>query len=165
MLAENSHLKESVINPTKQLEYVTDHSIQNDSRLMQYNKQIFEKRTQSTNINCAVQTEQPKVNKCNNARCADFEILIKNLKTTIEVLEANIECLRNELQELKERPIRNEEEKNWTVIKSKYTSVQKNSLSYQSQTKRLSEPSQANTESSSPISDQENSNFSKNYTR
>ncbi|XP_046671038.1 uncharacterized protein LOC124361045 [Homalodisca vitripennis] len=93
----------------EQYKHVLDHSIESDTRLMQYTNQVFvaatslvESPVRASVADCAVQCDPPLCasvadcamqcdlpTDCGDQRCADTRDLVAGLKTTIEVLEAS----------------------------------------------------------------------------
>ncbi|KAG8317423.1 hypothetical protein J6590_028366 [Homalodisca vitripennis] len=108
--AENAQLKKRIEDLSFQLECVIDHTIKNDARLLQYTSEIFStntsesvkpvigntetsQETPATLKDCSVHCDPVSTNY---ERSAEDRELIDSLKTTIQVLEAELECLRSE---------------------------------------------------------------------
>lgn len=117
LLLENKKLKDQVQSLNQRLKDVLDHSIVSDTRLMQYTDQVFvtnsylagETRRAGAR-ECAVQRDLPVT--CQDERCADTRSLVTSLKTTIEVLEAELELMRGE----KKRGNEEENNREWTTV-------------------------------------------------
>ncbi|KAG8328138.1 hypothetical protein J6590_000794 [Homalodisca vitripennis] len=82
------------------LKRVVDHSIESDTRLLRYTNDIFVARSSLSGVSagasvrdCAVQCEPPVTTCCQVSQCSETRDLVTNLRTTIQVLEAEIECL------------------------------------------------------------------------
>lgn len=119
--AENIALKKEIAELRQERRMILDHSIESDQRLLQYTEAVFlpppsptelspamhspiSKATQtiqdsnSTN-DCAVQCNLTP-NICDNQLCMTNRELVESLKTTVEVLEAEIVFLKTEMTKL-----------------------------------------------------------------
>ncbi|KAG8266284.1 hypothetical protein J6590_075757 [Homalodisca vitripennis] len=116
LVAENKQLKHRLLQIEEQYKHVLDHSIESETRLMQYPNQVFvaatslvESPVRASVADCAVQCDLPPrasvadcgmqcklLTDCGDRRCADAGDLMASLKTTIEVLEAELNSLRGE---------------------------------------------------------------------
>ncbi|KAG8280888.1 hypothetical protein J6590_070818 [Homalodisca vitripennis] len=141
LLAENSMLKDSIQQLNERYKHVLDHSIESDTRLMQFTDQVFVASTmrrasaadcgvqcdspsrasaadcgvqcdspsRASAADCGVQCDSPSrasaadcgvqcdlPSECRDQRCAEIRDLVASLRTTIEVLEAEIQCLKEE---------------------------------------------------------------------
>lgn len=79
-----------------------DHSVESDQRLRQYTKDIFAppqtkqaQGLQLLEIDCTVQCTLPV--PCTDSDCAATRDLVTSLRTTIEVLEAEVNSLQEQL--------------------------------------------------------------------
>ncbi|KAG8241255.1 hypothetical protein J6590_090815 [Homalodisca vitripennis] len=100
---KNCRLKEQIRQLNVDLMRVVDHSIESDTRLLRYTNGIFVARSSLSGVSagasvrdCAVQCEPPVTTCCQVSQCSETRDLVTNLRTTIQVLEAEIECLRAE---------------------------------------------------------------------
>ncbi|KAG8251620.1 hypothetical protein J6590_075508 [Homalodisca vitripennis] len=92
LVKENSILQENIADLKEQLRYVIDHTIENDKRLLQYTDQIF-----VVNSPQSVMTPRASVANftiCMDEQCVNGRAVINNLRTTVEVLEAELRNLR-----------------------------------------------------------------------
>ncbi|KAG8319674.1 hypothetical protein J6590_086594, partial [Homalodisca vitripennis] len=126
LLAENSMLKDSIQQLNERYKHVLDHSIESDTRLMQFTDQVFVASTmrRASAADCGVQCDSPSrasaadcdvqcdspsrasaadcgvqcdlPSECRDQWCAEIRDLVASLRTTIEVLEAEIQCLKEE---------------------------------------------------------------------
>ncbi|KAG8319530.1 hypothetical protein J6590_089910 [Homalodisca vitripennis] len=114
LVAENQQLKHRLLQLEEQYKHVLDHSIESDTRLLHYTNQVFvaatslvESPVRASVADCAVQCDPPPrasvadcamqcelPTDCRDRRCADTRDLVASLKTTIEVLEAELNSLR-----------------------------------------------------------------------
>jgi len=127
LLLENERLKEKVNELQKRVSDLLNHSIESDSRLLQFTDQLFvanlsssaqstvppadqDARPPAATVDCgvqceppgemtsavdyAVQCQPPPMTACDRDACRADRDLILSLKTTIDVLEAEIECLK-----------------------------------------------------------------------
>ncbi|KAG8276265.1 hypothetical protein J6590_069017 [Homalodisca vitripennis] len=101
LVAENSSLKERVLQLEEQFNCVLDHSIESDTRLMQYTDQVFvasasrrDSPVRASAADCGVQCDLPTI--CRDQLCAESRDLVASLRVTIEVLEAELQCLKEE---------------------------------------------------------------------
>ncbi|KAG8330411.1 Formin-like protein 2 [Homalodisca vitripennis] len=114
LVAENQQLKHRLLQLEEQYKHVLDHSIESDTRLLHYTNQVFmaatslvESPVRASVADCAVQCDPPPrasmadcamqcelTTDCRDRRCADARDLVASLKTTIEVLEAELNSLR-----------------------------------------------------------------------
>ncbi|KAG8305682.1 hypothetical protein J6590_064473 [Homalodisca vitripennis] len=99
LVAENKVLQDRLLQLEEQFKHVLDHSIESDTRLMQYTNQVFVASTPRVDspvrvsaTDCGVQCDLP-IN-CGDQWCAETRDLVASLRTTIEVLEAELKCLR-----------------------------------------------------------------------
>ncbi|KAG8276382.1 hypothetical protein J6590_066743 [Homalodisca vitripennis] len=99
LVAENKVVQDRLLQLEEQFKHVLDHSIESDTRLMQYTNRVFVASTPRVDspvrvsaTDCRVQCELP-IN-CGDQRCAETRDLVASLRTTIEVLEAELKCLR-----------------------------------------------------------------------
>ncbi|KAG8293366.1 hypothetical protein J6590_018776 [Homalodisca vitripennis] len=115
-----------------------NHTIESDTRLLQFTDQIFPVNTSprvdltdraSAAVDCGVQCEAPPLafadsgvqcdllghTTCVVSQCAENTELIKKLKTTLEVLEAENQCLRLQIE-------KRDCSEPWTEVKSRKTS-------------------------------------------
>lgn len=128
---ENKKLMSAMTELNERYKCVLDHSIESDMRLMQYTEQVFvpnvslvapEKpsRELTTPVtDCAVQCQLPSA-PCQH--CVDTKDLIASLRTTIEVLEAEVLSLRGELLEVDKHQTseqQDQDNENWTICKAK----------------------------------------------
>ncbi|KAG8294627.1 hypothetical protein J6590_099181 [Homalodisca vitripennis] len=117
LVAENKKIKHNLLQLEEKNKHVLDHSIESDTRLMQYTNQVFvaatslvESPVRASVADCAMQCELPT--DCGDQRCADAKGLVASLKTTIEVLEAELNCLR----EKESRGRMREKSSEWSVV-------------------------------------------------
>ncbi|KAG8329462.1 hypothetical protein J6590_085278 [Homalodisca vitripennis] len=103
LASKNCRLKEQIRQLNVDLMRVVDHSIKSDTRLLRYTNDIFVARSSLSGVSagasvrdCAVQCEPPVTTCCQVSQCSETRDLVTNLRTTIQVLEAKIECLRAE---------------------------------------------------------------------
>ncbi|KAG8333811.1 hypothetical protein J6590_102666 [Homalodisca vitripennis] len=105
MQAENSFLRTQVAELRKQLHDVLDHTIESDRRLLQFTDELFvvnpsRNETPSTSSSVAetalIEPGEQRSSECKNRQCIEVRDLVNSLKTTIEVLEAEIELLKSE---------------------------------------------------------------------
>lgn len=124
---ENQLLKDEIVRLNAELKSILSHAIENDQRLSLYTSQIFatpipsSPPTESTKLaDIAVQSDLPNLTDNETQTLPSYipdpdcsQEIIKSLKTTIEVLEAEINCLT--LQNIhctcNNQP--------WTLVKSK----------------------------------------------
>ncbi|KAG8262231.1 hypothetical protein J6590_056295 [Homalodisca vitripennis] len=117
LVAENQQLKHRLLQLEEQYKHVLDHSIESDTRLMQYTNQVFvaatslvESPVRASVADCAVQCDPPLCasvadcamqcelpTDCGDKRCADTRDLVAGLKTTIE--KGSGECTREQPSE------------------------------------------------------------------
>ncbi|KAG8305326.1 hypothetical protein J6590_072032 [Homalodisca vitripennis] len=95
LVAENKVLQDRLLQLEEQFKHVLNHSIESDTRLMQYTTQVFVASTPRVDLpvrvsatDCGVQCDLP-IN-CGDQRCAETRDLVASLRTTIEVLEAEL---------------------------------------------------------------------------
>ncbi|KAG8258766.1 hypothetical protein J6590_025933 [Homalodisca vitripennis] len=100
---KNCRLKEQIRQLNVDLMRVVDHSIESDTRLLRYTNYIFVARSSLSGVSagasvrdCTVQCEPPVTTCCQVSQCSETRDLVTNLRTTIQILEAEIECLRAE---------------------------------------------------------------------
>ncbi|KAG8250943.1 hypothetical protein J6590_091476 [Homalodisca vitripennis] len=135
LVAENQQLKHRLLQLEEQYKHVLDHSIESDTRLMQYTNQVFvaatslvESPVRASVADCAVQCDPPLrasvadcamqcelPTDCGDQRCADTRDLVAGLKTTIEVLEAEL----NSLREKGSSGCTREQPSEWSVVSDK----------------------------------------------
>ncbi|KAG8260176.1 hypothetical protein J6590_102715 [Homalodisca vitripennis] len=101
--ADELALKEQIRQLNVDLMRVVNHSIESDTRLLRHTNDIFVARSSLSGVSagasvrdCAVQCEPPGTTCCQVSQCSKTRDLVTNLRTTIQVLEAEIECLRAE---------------------------------------------------------------------
>ncbi|KAG8276345.1 hypothetical protein J6590_067660 [Homalodisca vitripennis] len=85
LVKENSILQEKIAELKEQLRHVIDHTIENDKRLLQYTDEIFV-------VNSPQSVMKPP--NCMEEQCVNGRADINNLRTTVEVLEAELRTLR-----------------------------------------------------------------------
>lgn len=124
---ENNYLKSQVSELKQQVKTLLDHAIESDSRLLEYTNDVFVTKTPCTKVNNNFETVTPKrLSSCENGvqcdlqstMCRDCEgahDLITSLRTTIEVLESEVQCLRAE----KNDPVNSVD--NWLLYHGKKT--------------------------------------------
>ncbi|KAG8310104.1 hypothetical protein J6590_070200 [Homalodisca vitripennis] len=104
MQAENSSLRTQVAELRKQLQDVLDHTIESDRRLLQFTDELFvvnpsrnETPSTSSSVGDTIPIEpgEQRSTECKNRQCTEVRDLVNSLKTTIEVLEAEIEQLKS----------------------------------------------------------------------
>lgn len=93
---ENVNLKSQVTKLNEELQSLLNHTIESDTRLLNYTEEIFV-TTKKTDClkDCAVQCDP--LPECVNPRCVETLDIIARLKTTIEVLESETSFLKSEL--------------------------------------------------------------------
>ncbi|KAG8270606.1 hypothetical protein J6590_081934 [Homalodisca vitripennis] len=101
--ADELALKEQIRQLNVDLMRVVNHSIESHTRLLRHTNDIFVARSSLSGVSagasvkdCAVQCEPPVTTCCQVSQCSETRDLVTNLRTTIQVLEAEIECLRAE---------------------------------------------------------------------
>ncbi|KAG8280119.1 hypothetical protein J6590_089365 [Homalodisca vitripennis] len=99
LVAENKVLQDRLLQLEEQFKHVLDHSIESDTRLMQYTNQVFVASTPRVDSTVRVSATDFGVQcdlpiNCGDQRCAETRDLVASLRTTIEVLEAELKCLR-----------------------------------------------------------------------
>ncbi|KAG8249206.1 hypothetical protein J6590_026134 [Homalodisca vitripennis] len=119
LVAENQMLKDHLLQLNDKYKRVLDHSIESDTRLMQYTDQVFVANTsrldsyvrasvadcgvqcdpphRASAADCGVQCDLPA--NCRDQWCTETKDLVASLRITIEVLEAEIRCLRGKKME------------------------------------------------------------------
>ncbi|KAG8246655.1 hypothetical protein J6590_079138 [Homalodisca vitripennis] len=104
MQAENFSLRTHVGELRKQLHDVLDHTIKSDRRMLNFTDELFvvnpsrnETSSTSSSVSETLPTEpsEQRSSECKNRQCTEVRDLVNNLKTTIEVLEAEIELLKS----------------------------------------------------------------------
>ncbi|KAG8316853.1 hypothetical protein J6590_040108 [Homalodisca vitripennis] len=105
LVAENAALKDKICELKEQLQNVIDHTIDNDKRLLQYTDQIFVANsprpfvtTRAYRAECGIQCELPVA--CTDELCVEARELVSSLRTTVEVLEAELKCLKGSMASL-----------------------------------------------------------------
>jgi len=156
LLVENRLLKEKIEELNERVSDLLNHSIESDTRLLQYTDQLFvpnhstsiqttepranqqdarafatvecgvqcELLDEVTTVDCAVQCESPTITSqatCERDFCRAHRDLVISLKTTIEVLEAEIKCLKIGL--ITSNHSVPHEDDDWITIKSKISRV------------------------------------------
>lgn len=98
---ENIQLRSEVDALNTEMKNLLDHTIENDTRLLEFTEEVFLANTpreietpECAKIDRAVQCEPPP--RCQDPRCTEMENLVQRLKISIEVLEAEICTLKNE---------------------------------------------------------------------
>ncbi|KAG8297188.1 hypothetical protein J6590_040331 [Homalodisca vitripennis] len=116
LVAENKVLQDRLLQLEEQFKHVLDHSIESDTRLLQYTNQVFVASTSRVDspvrpsaTDCGVQCDLPT--NCGDQRCAETRDLVASLRTTIEVLEAELKCFRGK----EECGCTGEQPPDWTV--------------------------------------------------
>ncbi|KAG8315880.1 hypothetical protein J6590_063229 [Homalodisca vitripennis] len=96
---ENSILQEKIAELKEQLRHVIDHTIENDKRLLQYTDEIFVVNSpqsvmtpRASVADFGTQCDLPAI--CMEEQCVNSRTDINNLRTTVEVLEAELRTLR-----------------------------------------------------------------------
>ncbi|KAG8297560.1 hypothetical protein J6590_033088 [Homalodisca vitripennis] len=119
LVAENQMLKDHLLQLNDKYKRVLDHSIESDTRLMQYTDQVFVANTsrvdsyvrasvadcgvqcdpphRASAADCGVQCDLPA--NCRDQWCTETKDLVASLRITIDVLEAEIRCLRGKKME------------------------------------------------------------------
>lgn len=105
--AENCALREELSALREEMQVILDHSIESDQRLLQFTGEVFLPPGRSSQsvlsstsvlapsyVDCAVQCDPQTA--CFDDRCSANIELIDNLRTTISVLEAEVQLLRSE---------------------------------------------------------------------
>ncbi|KAG8335273.1 hypothetical protein J6590_072669 [Homalodisca vitripennis] len=99
LVKENSILQEKIAELKEQLRHVIDHTIENDKRLLQYTDEIFVVNspqsvmtTRASVADFGTQCDLPAI--CMEEQCVNSRTDINNLRTTVEVLEAELRTLR-----------------------------------------------------------------------
>ncbi|KAG8301818.1 hypothetical protein J6590_043424 [Homalodisca vitripennis] len=98
MQAENSSLRTQVAELRKQLHDVLDHTIESDRRLLQFTDELFvvnPSTSSSVAETVPIEPGEQRSSECKNKQCTEVRDLVNSLKTTIEVLEAEIELLKS----------------------------------------------------------------------
>ncbi|KAG8296969.1 hypothetical protein J6590_045811 [Homalodisca vitripennis] len=104
MLAENSSLRTQVAELRKQLHDVLDHTFEPDRRLLQFTDELFvvnpsRNETPSTSSSVVetipIEPGEQRSTECKYRQCTEVRDLANSLKTTIEVLEAEIKLLKS----------------------------------------------------------------------
>ncbi|KAG8274876.1 hypothetical protein J6590_098208 [Homalodisca vitripennis] len=122
--AEVSRLKKEIERLKSEFKILLDHTVESDSRLLQFTDQIFTMNTSrvdqtaraSARVDRGVQCDPPSYPpedpvpvsvdfgaQCDLwctacTRCAEITDILNSLKTTIEVLQAENQCLKNQLR-------------------------------------------------------------------
>lgn len=103
IVEENMKLKHEIKVLEQRCEVILNHSIQSDTRLLEFTNELFpENYPAVTNCNKEIITLDFGVQcdlstDCHNPSCVQNVDLIGRLKTSIEVLEAEIICLKSEI--------------------------------------------------------------------
>ncbi|KAG8294976.1 hypothetical protein J6590_090905 [Homalodisca vitripennis] len=125
--AEILRLRREIERLKKEYDDLLNHTIESDTRLLQFTDQIFTANTPSrvdqnvrasVMVDCGVQCDLPtQTTICTMQRCTETAELYKSLKTTSEVLEADNQYLTQQLKayECGDQP----HEQAWTEIKNK----------------------------------------------
>ncbi|KAG8296531.1 hypothetical protein J6590_055176 [Homalodisca vitripennis] len=122
--AENLELRRRIDQLTAEREQILDHSIQSDARLLQFTDQLFVanlstiKTPGGRTADCAVQCDLSSSTACQDPRCSEIRNLVASLKTTVEVLEAELECFKAETVK-KSKTRSDSENEGWVVVQNK----------------------------------------------
>ncbi|KAG8245776.1 hypothetical protein J6590_099417 [Homalodisca vitripennis] len=123
--AENLELRRRIDQLTAEREQILDHSIQSDARLLQFTDQLFVanlstiKTPAGRTADCAVQCDlSSSSTTCQDPRCSEIRNLVASLKTTVEVLEAELECFKAETVK-KSKTRSDSENEGWVVVQNK----------------------------------------------
>ncbi|KAG8241701.1 hypothetical protein J6590_081435 [Homalodisca vitripennis] len=123
--AENLELRRRIDQLTAEREQILDHSIQSDARLLQFTDQLFVanlstiKTPGGRTADCAVQCDlSSSSTTCQDPRCSEIRNLVASLKTTVEVLEAELECFKAETVK-KSKTRSDSENEGWVVVQNK----------------------------------------------
>ncbi|KAG8307910.1 hypothetical protein J6590_010347 [Homalodisca vitripennis] len=122
--AENFELRRRIDQPTAEREQILDHSIHSDARLLQFTDQLFVanlstiKTPGGRTADCAVQCDLSSSTACQDPRCIEIRNLVASLKTTVEVLEAELECFKAETVK-KSKTRSDSENEGWVVVQNK----------------------------------------------
>ncbi|KAG8305436.1 hypothetical protein J6590_069774 [Homalodisca vitripennis] len=99
LVKENAILQEKIDKLKEQLRHVIDCTIENDKRLLQYTDQIFVANSprsimtpRASVTDFGTQYDFPAI--CMDEQCVNGRAVINNLRTTVEVLEAELRNLR-----------------------------------------------------------------------
>ncbi|KAG8307513.1 hypothetical protein J6590_018386 [Homalodisca vitripennis] len=123
MQAENSSLRTQVADLRKQLQDVLDHTIESDRRLLQFTDELFvvnpsRNETPSTSSSVAdtrpIEPGEQRSTEYKNRQCTEVRDLVNSLKTTIEVLEAEIELLKSGSSSCPCKEVKEENSTQWT---------------------------------------------------
>ncbi|KAG8315018.1 hypothetical protein J6590_079602 [Homalodisca vitripennis] len=126
MQAENSSLRTQVAELRKQLQDVLDHTIESARRLLQFTDELFvvnpsRNKTPSTSSSVAdtipIEPGEQRSTECKNRQCTEVRDLVSSLKTTIEVLEAEIEQLKSRSSSCPCKEVKEENSTQWTVCR------------------------------------------------
>ncbi|KAG8240629.1 hypothetical protein J6590_105005, partial [Homalodisca vitripennis] len=150
LAVENKLLREKIDDLNRRVTVLLDHSIESDTRLLQYTDQVFVANNSSSanmtapraamTVDCATQCEPPTSlgnpdetvvtvdacvqyesltipAVCDSEQCCVNRDLVHSLKTTVEVLEAEIASLKYELNLFKREERTNED--TWTKVQTK----------------------------------------------
>ncbi|KAG8315259.1 hypothetical protein J6590_075010 [Homalodisca vitripennis] len=100
--AENLELRRRIDQLMAEREQSLYHSIQSDARLLQFTDQLFVANSSTIETpggrtaDCAVQCDLSSSTACQDPRYSEIRNLVTSLKTTVEVLEAELECFKAE---------------------------------------------------------------------
>ncbi|KAG8335660.1 hypothetical protein J6590_063135 [Homalodisca vitripennis] len=130
LAVENKLLREKIDDLNRRVTVLLDHSIESDTRLLQYTDPVFVANNSSSanmtapraamTVDCATQCKPPTslgnpdetvvtVDACVHEQCCVNRDLVHSLKTTVEVLEAEIASLKYELNLFKREERTNED--------------------------------------------------------
>ncbi|KAG8286034.1 hypothetical protein J6590_069444 [Homalodisca vitripennis] len=125
---ENMILRLQIADLQRKYQDVLDHSVESDTRLLQFTNQIFVADTSRiepsscvSKIDRAVQCEQVP-NACQDPWCVETHSLVSRLRNTIHVLEADNLCLRAEADRCECH--RGKITETWTVVPMKNVPIE-----------------------------------------
>ncbi|KAG8241213.1 hypothetical protein J6590_091848 [Homalodisca vitripennis] len=105
---ESSSLKTQVAELRKQLHDVWDYTIESDRCLLQFTDELF-----------VIEPGEQRSTDCKSSQCTEVRDLVSSLKTTIEVLEAEIELLRSGNSSCTCKEAKEENSTQWTHEQNK----------------------------------------------
>ncbi|KAG8253048.1 hypothetical protein J6590_044042 [Homalodisca vitripennis] len=126
--AENLELRRRIAQLTAEREQILDHSIQLDARLLQFTDQLFVPNLSTIETpggrtaDCAVQCDLLST-ACQDPSCSEIRDLVASLKTTVEVLEAELEYFKAEA--VKKSKQSDSENKGWVVVQNKSKKIRR----------------------------------------
>jgi len=105
LVQDNNRLREEISALKQQIKSILDHSIESDTRLLQYTNEVFAVNrlnlsqadcgtSSATSVDVAIQCDE--LADCSFKRCVENRALLMKMRTTIEVLEAEVHCLRTD---------------------------------------------------------------------